>query len=123
MSELANCVLQSLSSFEGWNLHSRDADLLRWVAWVHTHASCTLGNAERSEARDRYTVTLLELLRNGGDEGLECIGGSALGDAGRIRNRIDQILLRHRQGGKEVNRPIVEEEKTLPQAKNREKRS
>ena len=73
-SILSNCVFQSLSSLEGRNLHSRDGNLLRRVAWVDTHASCALADAERSEARDRHGVTLLQFFR---DHAGHCLEGAA----------------------------------------------
>lgn len=70
---LTNSVLERLSSLEGWDLHRRDGDLLRWVAWVDTRASLTLGNAERAEARYRNIVTLLELFGDSTNESLESV--------------------------------------------------
>lgn len=99
ISRLTDSVLESLAGLEGWNLHSWDLDLLRWVAWVDTRASLALGDAECAETSDGYVVTLLELLRNCGDESLERIGSSTLCDARSISHCGDEILLGHKTEG------------------------
>jgi hypothetical protein len=99
---LSNCVLKSLSSLEGRNLHRGDGDLLSRIARVHTHASCALGNAERSEARDRERVALLQFLRDQAGHGLEGVARCALRDASGIRDVSDEVLLGHKSGRKMV---------------------
>ena len=93
--QLADCVLEGLAGLEGRDLHRGDGDLLCRVPRVHTDAGLALGNAVRAEAGDGDVVTFLQLLRDGGDEGLEGVGRGALGDACGIRNRGNEFLLGH----------------------------
>lgn len=102
--KLPNSVLESLASLEGRDLHCRDLDLLRRVPWVHTRASLTLRNAERTEARDGHGVAALQFLRHGGGQSLESGGSSALRHASRIGDDPDEILFGegHKGTGKEI---------------------
>ncbi len=97
--QLTNSVLEGLAGLEGRNLHRRDADLLRRIARVHTHASLALADAERTETGHGDIVTLLEFLRDRTDESCESVCSGTLGDAGCVCDRGDQILLRHAKGG------------------------
>ena len=97
---LSDGVLECLAGLERRDLHRGDGDLLRRVARVHTHARCTLGNAERSEAGDREGVAALELLRDRTGDGLEGTACGTLRDACGVRDRRDQILLGHVIGEK-----------------------
>src|SRR5687768_689714 len=77
---LADCVLERLAGLEGRDLHRGDGDLLLRVARVDARASCALGNAEGSEARDRHGVSLLQFLRDHASHGLECVACGTLRD-------------------------------------------
>lgn len=115
-SQLAYCVLESLTGLEGWNLHGRNGNALAWVAWVHTRASRALGNLERSETGDGYGVALLQLLGYESNESVESRSSTALGDTGSICDCVDDILLGHRIKGKDVTQVEVYGRIALTQA-------
>lgn len=106
MTQLPDSVLERLAGLEGWDLHCRDLDLLRWVPGVHTRASLTLRNTEGAKARDRHGVATLQFLRHGGGQRLESRRSSALRHASRIGNDPDEILFGkgHKGTGKKIRR-------------------
>ena len=61
-NKLTNSILKRLASLKSRKLHSRDLDLLAWVARIHTRASSSFGNAESTETGNGYVFALLERL-------------------------------------------------------------
>lgn len=105
--DLANSVLQCLTSFERWNLHSRDRNFLGWVAWVDTLASSALGNTECSKTSDCQRVSFLKFLCNKVCDCLKSVTSCTLCNTSSICNVCNKFLLGHKKRGKKVKNNLV----------------
>ena len=92
----ADGVFQAFTSLEDRYLHSRDADLLAWVAWVNTRAGGTLADAESAKTGDGNRTTFFKSAGDEANKAVEHGGSGNLGNASGVCELRDDFCFCHR---------------------------
>jgi hypothetical protein len=102
-------LFERFSRLKGRDLHRRDLDLLRRIARIDAGAGGALTDAERPEPGKHHIIALLQVFRDGVEDGFKRIGSGFFGDAGGLRDGIDYpgFLTRQRLPGRKVPNCIV----------------
>ena len=91
---LVNSVLQSLTSFEAWNLGSSNADGLTSLR-IATSTCGAIFHRESTKANQYYRITSLESTGYGFDNCIQSTASGSFWNIGRSGNCINQFRLVH----------------------------